>query len=229
MSDNIFKISKTNDLFQLLRDLNNKLIIIMFSAKWCGPCKSIKNNFYEFSKIYTNSLFIYIDIDEYNDKDCPIINKVDSVPTFMFFNNNNLLTLIKGANSNKLQETIKNCELKVVEQNIPKINMLIITQEKKLLEVLNNNNDVLIMISANWCGPCKTIKPEFNNLSKKYQNKFFVYIDIDNFDEKECPIIDKVKSLPTFMYFSKNKLVDSFEGADLERLNNMVNEKYTYT
>ena len=229
MSDNIFKISKTNDLFELLKNLSNKLIIIMFSAKWCGPCKSIKNNFYEFSKIYTNSLFIYIDIDEYNDKDCPIINKVDSVPTFMFFNNNNLLTLIKGANSNKLQETIQNYELKITEQNIPKVNMLIITQEKKLLEILNTNNSVIIMISANWCGPCKTIKPEFNNLSKKYKNKFYIYIDIDYFDEKECPIIDKVKSLPTFMYFYKNKLVDSFEGADLEKLNNMVNEEYTYT
>ena len=136
MSDNIFKISKTNDLFQLLKDLKNKLIVIMFSAKWCGPCKNIKNNFYEFSKYYINSIFIYIDIDQYDDKKCPIINKIDSVPTFMFFNNNNLLTLIKGSDQNKLQETIKNCELKIIDN----CNTLTITEEKKLLEILNNNN-----------------------------------------------------------------------------------------
>ena len=224
MSENIFKISKTNDLFQLLKDLKDKLIIIMFSAKWCGPCKSIKSVFYDFSKYYTNSIFIYIDIDEYNDKDCPIINKIDSVPTFMFFNNNNLLALIKGSDPNKLQETIKNCELKIIDIN----NTLTITEEKKLLEILNIHNDVIIMVSANWCGPCKTIKPEFNKLSQENKNKFFIYIDIDIFDEKECPIIDKVESLPTFMHFYKNKLVDSFEGANLDKLKSIVYDNNNY-
>ena len=50
---------------QLLQNLENKIIIIKFSADWCKPCKKIKPIVEEwFSKLNETFIIAEIDIDE---------------------------------------------------------------------------------------------------------------------------------------------------------------------
>jgi thiol-disulfide isomerase/thioredoxin len=56
----------TNELNSMQQNLEQKtLLIIKFTAEWCGPCKNIKNITQKYIDIFPNSIkFIEIDIDE---------------------------------------------------------------------------------------------------------------------------------------------------------------------
>ena len=38
------------------------------------------------------------------------------------------------------------------------------------VDLINNNKVVIIYYHAEWCGPCKTFAPDFNDLAQKYLN-----------------------------------------------------------
>ena len=54
------------DLFKMQKELESKeMLIIKFTADWCGPCRGIKNLVEELVKELPNSIKFYeIDIDE---------------------------------------------------------------------------------------------------------------------------------------------------------------------
>jgi thioredoxin 1 len=79
---------------------------------------------------------------------------------------------------------------------------------------------VIIKFSANWCGPCKAMAPEFESLSKQYPSIAFVEVDIE-----KCPEIAEafgVQSLPTFVALRKSVVVGNFMGANKAQLRQMV-------
>jgi thiol-disulfide isomerase/thioredoxin len=61
----------------------DKLIVFMFTAHWCGPCKRIKQHITtNKSDLYNNMVLLCIDVDE-NDDLCSKFN-IESMPTFIF-------------------------------------------------------------------------------------------------------------------------------------------------
>lgn len=111
MSDNIFKVSKEDDLIEILDNVQNKLVVLMFSASWCGPCKQIKPKFIQQSEINKNVLFIYIDIEEYDEckkqnKKESFLDSINSMPTFLFYLNKNLIDNFTGASEMDLLQSI---------------------------------------------------------------------------------------------------------------------------
>lgn len=124
MVNNIYQVSNNGDLQEILETVKNRLVVLMFSAHWCGPCKTIKPEFINQSKLHTNSLFIYIDIE-----DCPVSN-VQSLPTFMFYINGNMIHKFEGADVNKLVQDITKCEQFIAQQQGVK--------SQKQITMLNN-------------------------------------------------------------------------------------------
>ncbi|KAI4884983.1 hypothetical protein NFI96_020249 [Prochilodus magdalenae] len=90
-----------------LRDAGHKLVVVDFTATWCGPCQMIGPIFKGFSEKpeYKEVVFLKVDVDEASDVSsyCDI----KCMPTFHFYKNGKKVDEFSGANSQKLEEKIQ--------------------------------------------------------------------------------------------------------------------------
>ena len=65
---------------------------------------------------------------------------------------------------------------------------------------LNTKKYILLFFTASWCGPCKKIYPELEELYKKLDKNLIEFhkIQIDDDDNEKICEIFKVKSVPSF-------------------------------
>lgn len=79
-------------------------------------------------------------------------------------------------------------------------------------EVLRTDLPVLVEFGAEWCGPCKLVAPELEQLARELEGKAkVVTVDIDR-----SPMLAqalRVQSVPTFIVFSHGKPVAAEQGA----------------
>lgn len=50
-------------------------------------------------------------------------------------------------------------------------------------EVLNSDKKVLIDFNANWCGPCRMLRPVLDEVAREIDNVKIFSINVDNADE----------------------------------------------
>lgn len=79
---------------------------------------------------------------------------------------------------------------------------------------------VVVDWSATWCGPCRLIKPIYQDLSKEFNDVIFSTVDADTCQD----LIHEhhVRSFPTFFFLINGDKVGEFSGADATRLRNEV-------
>eukprot|EP01111_Echinosteliopsis_oligospora_P019650 TRINITY_DN95_c0_g1_i1.p1 TRINITY_DN95_c0_g1~~TRINITY_DN95_c0_g1_i1.p1 ORF type:complete len:119 (+),score=28.37 TRINITY_DN95_c0_g1_i1:38-358(+) len=87
---------------KLVADAGSKLVVVDYSAEWCGPCKMIGPHFTKLSEQYNNAVFIHVDIDELGE----VAADVSSVPTFKFFKNGSEVHKFSGANVKALESAV---------------------------------------------------------------------------------------------------------------------------
>lgn len=93
-----------------------------------------------------------------------------------------------------------------------KENMKEITTEEFEVEVINSEIPVVVDFYAPWCGPCKAITPILTKLSEEYEGKVkFVKIDTD--ENSDLASEYSIRSLPTIMFFSLEKLEKTLVGS----------------
>jgi thioredoxin 1 len=83
----------------------------------------------------------------------------------------------------------------------------------------------VVDFTAVWCGPCKSISPHFSKLAEEKKNCNFLKVDVDQAQEIAAEY--RVRAMPTFMFFKAGQKVDSFEGADINRLQTLVRQHET--
>jgi len=55
------------DFSNLQNENKEKLIVIDFFAKWCGPCKRIATAYEELQTVFPNVVFVKVDVDVAED------------------------------------------------------------------------------------------------------------------------------------------------------------------
>ncbi|KAI3879105.1 hypothetical protein MKX03_018053 [Papaver bracteatum] len=86
------------------RNETKKLIVVDFTASWCGPCRMISPILTEIAKKLPNVLFLKVDVDELRTVSEEW--NVEAMPTFVFLKDGKEVDRVVGAKKDELQNTI---------------------------------------------------------------------------------------------------------------------------
>ncbi|KAF8410536.1 hypothetical protein HHK36_003067 [Tetracentron sinense] len=83
---------------------SKKLVVVDFTASWCGPCRFISPILVELAKKLPNVIFLKVDVDEL--KSVAADWAVEAMPTFMFLKEGKIMDKVVGAKKDELQQAI---------------------------------------------------------------------------------------------------------------------------
>merc|ERR1711976_241227 len=91
----------------ILAKAGDKLVVVDFTATWCGPCKMIAPHYEDLSKKPENAnvIFLKVDVDEAEDVSAKC--SISCMPTFQFYKNGQKVPEFSGANKEKLAENLE--------------------------------------------------------------------------------------------------------------------------
>jgi len=98
------QLKTQQEVDKAIADAGGKLVVIDFTATWCGPCQRIAPTFVKWSVEMPDVVFIKVDVDE-NEETAQKYN-VSAMPTFKFIKNGNEVAEVVGANEASLKATI---------------------------------------------------------------------------------------------------------------------------
>ena len=91
-------------------------------------------------------------------------------------------------------------------------------------EVLDSKVLVVVDFFAQWCGPCKLIKPILEELSKEYADKCKICkLDVDEAQGIAAQL--GIMSIPTLLFFKSGKKIDQIIGAvPKDKIKNLIDK-----
>jgi thioredoxin 1 len=85
-------------------------------------------------------------------------------------------------------------------------NVIAVTDAGFDSQVLNASGAVLVKFEAEWCGPCKAMKPMIEEIAATYGDRLTIAtLDIDQ--NNQTPYKLGVRGVPTMMLFKDGKVV----------------------
>ncbi len=112
---------------------------------------------------------------------------------------------IEKIKQRKLEEMIKQQNQHHIQPGIIDLNSTNFNQ------IVSADNPTLVDFWADWCGPCKSMHPVFESLSKKYTNIKFARVNVDQ--NQNIAMKFSVQSIPMFIMFKSGQIVDKMMGA----------------
>ncbi|KAL8821559.1 MAG: hypothetical protein Q9223_000403 [Gallowayella weberi] len=99
-------VSSASHFNQLLS--TSKIIVTDFYADWCGPCKAIAPIYEQLSaQLSRPQKITFTKVDTERQKEVAQAYSITSLPTFMIFKDQRVVSTIKGADPRKLSEVVK--------------------------------------------------------------------------------------------------------------------------
>lgn len=74
-----------------------------------------------------------------------------------------------------------------------------------------SKGNALVDFYADWCGPCKIMKPHFEKVAKETKNVKFGKVDVDA--NQDLAQRFQVMSIPTTIFFKDGEQVERHSGA----------------
>ncbi|KAG5845570.1 thioredoxin-like [Anguilla anguilla] len=99
-------IEDLGEFQKALKDAGDKLVVVDFTATWCGPCQVIGPKFKALSENpeYQNVVFLKVDVDEAQDVAASC--SIECMPTFHFYKNGKKIDSFSGAAEQTLKEKL---------------------------------------------------------------------------------------------------------------------------
>lgn len=86
-----------------------------------------------------------------------------------------------------------------------------ITAENFNDKVIQNTTPVLLDFGAAWCGPCKTLEPQIEQLTKEYAGSLLIgHVDVG--EQPELASRYGVLGVPTLLFMHKGRVVQQLSG-----------------
>lgn len=85
---------------------------------------------------------------------------------------------------------------------------------EKVFSDLVNSSEKLVVVDfwAEWCGPCRMIKPVLEELSKEYgEDVVIVGVDVDSYPNVSAS--QSIRGIPTIGFYKNGLMVDRIVGA----------------
>ncbi|KAJ8645276.1 hypothetical protein MRB53_007024 [Persea americana] len=83
---------------------SKKLVVVDFTASWCGPCRFIAPYLGELAQMLPDVTFLKVDVDEL--KSVATDWAIEAMPTFMFLKEGKIVDKVVGARKEELQQKI---------------------------------------------------------------------------------------------------------------------------
>ncbi len=84
-------------------------------------------------------------------------------------------------------------------ESIEEFNQLVSTSEKLIVDFF-----------ATWCGPCKMLAPELEELASEHSDIDVVSVDVDKFEELAAKFY--ITAVPTMIFFKKGEQTNRITG-----------------
>ena len=93
-----------------------------------------------------------------------------------------------------------------------------------LQQKINNGEKLIVEFWAEWCGPCKMMKPIFERVANTNTSEVQMYtMNIDN--NREVAVTLGIRSIPTIKIFNSGQIVQTQVGVLNEnQINGLVTE-----
>ena len=83
-------------------------------------------------------------------------------------------------------------------------------------ELVKSEGLTVVDCFAEWCGPCKMLKPMLDRISTDYPGVNFVAVDID--ENADFAAENKIRGVPTLLWYKGGALVDTTVGVSPEKV-----------
>ena len=79
------QVSTKAEFDAILAEDSNRLVVVDFTATWCGPCQRIAPAYAKLAEEFTDVVFIKVDVDE--NEETAAACGIEAMPTFQFYKN----------------------------------------------------------------------------------------------------------------------------------------------
>jgi len=104
--------------------------------------------------------------------------------------------------------------------NNTKINIFQVKKEKDMDEILEKYKQTLVitMFVSSTCDVSKKFKSKFVEVAKQFNIYYFVYINVNDFENITCKYTEHIKETPTIIIFTNNKPIADYKGSCKDKL-----------
>ncbi len=81
---------------------------------------------------------------------------------------------------------------------------------KEFDELKNSETTLIVDFFATWCGPCKMLAPELEELCEEHKDVNVLSIDVDKFPELAGKF--NIRVVPTMIFFRKGEKFNQVSG-----------------
>ena len=89
--------------------------------------------------------------------------------------------------------------------------MKTIQSNKQFNDLVKSGKPFVLDFYADWCGPCQSLLPTVEKLSKEYQGEVTIAkVNVDT--QKDLASKFQIKSIPAIFFMKENQIKDSLKG-----------------